>query len=182
MEFLEMMLNNFNNSLNYACFFTDLKIVSWSRIQTNCSNIELFILVQLSGRKTSISGQQTYVIDLWTVGTTHASRLLTHNTGQCTIDTQHRPVYYRHTTHASGLQTHNRGQQTVNTQHRSVDCRHTRISRVGLNWAIKNYRKSTRYKCQILQQLIAVFMKLVSDVLQRAIQHVMFLYPIRFAQ
>jgi hypothetical protein len=57
MEFLEMMLNNFNNSLNYACFFTDLKIVSWSRIQTNCSNIELFILVQLSGRKTSISGQ-----------------------------------------------------------------------------------------------------------------------------
>jgi len=45
-----------------------------------------------------------------------------------------------------------------------------------------NYRKSTRYKPYILQQLIMAFMKLVSEVLQRALQHVMLLYPILFVQ
>jgi len=52
----------------------------------------------------------------------------------------------------------------------------------GLNWVMMNYRKSTRYKPLILQQLIMAFMKLVSDVLQRTFKHVMLLYPILFVQ
>jgi hypothetical protein len=55
MEFLEMMLKNFNNSLNYACCYsgsTNSIVVSDSE-----SLLELLIFVLLSGRKTSISGQ-----------------------------------------------------------------------------------------------------------------------------